>query len=410
MTATSHQVAPEEVHPSVIDLFCGAGGLSLGLHRAGLRTALAVDNWMAAESTFRSNFPDSPFLRADASELSASDLRAYAGLSRAPDVIAGGPPCQGFSSAGRRSDDDARNTLVGACARLVADSRPEFVIFENVEGFLTMGRGAAIIALLDPLIEAGYLIHLRKVNAANYGVPQLRKRVIAVGWLRADPSFPDPTHSASGAPGVHRTGVGLPATPTLGQAIATSTDNASAPPDHVRRPLEGVDAERRRALQPGQTMRDLPADLRHKSFDQRARRRVRDGTPTARRGGAPAGLHRLRADEPSKAITGSASSEFLHPSIDGYLTLRECARLQTFPDDFLFLGSRRERALLIGNAVPPRLGEAIGEAIRSDFISAITATVQRGDGALCSFVPTAASGMSPALAAVVDIVQSRYKT
>src|SRR5690606_12779965 len=99
--------------------------------------------------------------------------------------------------------------------------------------------------------------------------------------------------------------------------------------------------------------RDLPQELWHGTYSRRANRRVSDGVPTDRRGGAPAGLRRLRPDQPSKAITSAAPSEFVHPLEDRMLTLRECARLQTFPDEFLFAGSRSERAVQIGNAVPP---------------------------------------------------------
>ena len=207
--------------PKVIDLFCGAGGLSLGLKRAGFSTALAVDNWPAAQETFACNFPDVPLLLADIDQLRVTDLLDAAGIQgdEHPTLIAGGPPCQGFSSAGRREPKDPRNTLVGTFARLVAESLPQFFLFENVEGFLTTGRGSAIVALLDPLLEAGYQIHVRKVNAANYGVAQLRKRVIAVGALGMAPSFPAPTHSAYGAPGAHLAGRYLPRTPTIQETI-----------------------------------------------------------------------------------------------------------------------------------------------------------------------------------------------
>ena len=114
-------------------------------------------------------------------------------------VIAGGPPCQGFSSAGMRRTGDKRNTLVACFAQIVTRKRPRAFVFENVEGFLTAEGGKRVLDLLTPLVTAGYRIHLRKVNAANYGVPQHRKRVIAIGGLGWEPSFPEPTHSAHGA-------------------------------------------------------------------------------------------------------------------------------------------------------------------------------------------------------------------
>src|SRR5690606_4977217 len=142
--------------------------------------------------------------------------------------------------------------------------------------------------------------------------------------------------------------------------------NGSAPPlpDHTFRPPSEVDLMRYRALRPGQTMRDLPKELWHRTYRRRAYRRVMDGTPTESRGGAPAGLRRLHPDEPSKAITSAASSEFIHPIEDRTLTLRECARIQTFPDDFMFSGTSAQRALQIGNAVPPILAARVAQHIR----------------------------------------------
>ena len=396
--------------PKAIDLFCGAGGLSLGLKRAGFSAALAVDNWPAAQETFECNFPDVPFLLADIDQLRGADLldAADVGDGDEPTLIAGGPPCQGFSSAGRRQAKDPRNTLVDTFARLVAELRPKFFLFENVEGFLTTGRGSAVFALLDPILEAGYQVHVRKVNAANYGVPQLRKRVIAVGALGMMPSFPVPTHWAYGAPGAHLAGKYLPRTPTLQETIGDLEKMPARFDGHIREPSKGLDLQRCIALKPGQTMRDLPIELQHKSYLRRANRRVRDGMPTERRGGAPAGLRRLRPDQPSKAITGAAINEFLHPSLNGFLTIRECARLQTFPDQFQFIGTRNGQALLIGNAIPPRLAKTLGQSVLDDYQSSqLNKTVSQA-GKLLSFSPTLSTGMSPILNEVVDQVKKRY--
>ena len=165
------------------------------------------------------------------------------------------------------------------------------------------------------------------------------------------------------------------------------------------------DLNRAKRLRQGQTMRDLPEELWHDSYRKRAFRRVMDGTPTERRGGAPAGLRRLRADEPSKAITGGALREFIHPTEDRPLTLRECATLQTFPADFEFRGSVAEKAQLIGNAVPPLLALRIAETLRQDIAEICP---DRRRGALLSFVPTLSSGMSPALEEVIRRVKQRF--
>lgn len=329
------------------------------------------------------------------------------------DVIIGGPPCQGFSSAGMRHPHDKRNTLVRVFSELVARHRPRACVFENVEGFLTAGEGNRVFDLLEPLIEAGYRIHLRKVNAANYGVPQHRKRVIVIGGLGFDIAFPEPTHSAFGAPGASRTHNHLTACPTLADALdglpGPAENPPGIPPGHFLRTLSEQDLKRIHLLKPGQTMRDLPVELWHNSYRRRAYRRVMDGTPSERRGGAPFGLRRLRGDEPSKAITSGAISEFVHPFEDRFLTLRECARIQTFPDDFTFVGPVGDVSLLIGNAVPPRFAEAIAESVSRNMLSHGSLGV-REKGALVSFVPTNANGRSPALERICKRVEKTFVT
>jgi DNA (cytosine-5)-methyltransferase 1 len=152
-------------------------------------------------------------------------------------------------------------------------------------------------------------------------------------------------------------------------------------------------------------MRDLPEELQHESFQRRAFRRVMDGTPTERRGGAPSGIKRLKPDEPSKAITGGACAEFLHPIEHRPLTIRECARLQTFPDEFEFYGSSTEQMQLIGNAVPPLLAQAIGQNLVRDLVSAKPV---HSEGALLSFIPTVSDGVSPALRNVINRVNQLF--
>ncbi len=390
---------PFRTAPNCVDLFCGAGGLSLGLRMAGFDLVCAVDSRSPAIQTYQQNLGDHAREQQIAEEIELPDA----------DVIAGGPPCQGFSSAGMRRQGDARNTLVSLFARIVVRQRPLAFVFENVEGFLTSEDGAYVLDLLCPLIEAGYCIHLRKVNAANFGVPQHRKRVIVIGGLGWNPTFPEPTHTAFGAPGAGLAGNGHPHTPTISDALAglpiPTTEPPGDPAGHFYRPLLGVDLERAQALKPGQRMADLPETLWHDSYRRRAYRRVVDGTPTERRGGPPSGVRRLVADEPCKAITGGALSEFLHYSENRNLTLRECARVQTFPDDFLFSGSVSEQAVLIGNAVPPLLAKVFGEALARDVAAAFP---RGGKGKLLSFVPTLSNGMSPSLAKVVDRVQSLF--
>lgn len=395
----------------VIDLFSGAGGLSQGLHQAGVRTAVGSDFWAPAANSYRANHEDVPFLQADAHDVDAAALLASAGC--VPDAIVGGPPCQGFSSAGAKDAADLRNSLVGVFAGLVAEIRPPMFLFENVEGFLTSAGGDYVVALLDPLIEAGYKISIQKLNVANYGVPQLRKRTIAIGSLHSAPQLPEPTHRAFGAPGSAKVGHGgLPLTPCVEKALAdlpraaASADGALLP-DHWAKPPAGLAAQRYEMLEWGQTMRDLPPELQHPSFRRRANRRVADGTPTEKRGGAPAGLRKMRPDEPSRAITSAAPREFIHPFEARTLTLRECARLQTFPDNYIFSGSNQQKATLIGNAIPVRFAEALGGALQETRCASNDPSSE--PGALIRFDVTVGELMSPALRRVTDRIDGRYR-
>lgn len=386
---------------TVVDLFSGCGGLSLGFEKAGFSIIASYDSWKPAVETYERNFQHTAHL---------SEINEHTEFPR-PLVVAGGPPCQGFSSAGRRNVDDERNTLVRVFSKLIAYHKPTAFVFENVEGFLTQGQGRFVFDLLEPLIDAGYRIHLRKVNAAHFGVPQHRKRVLAIGGLGWAPTFPDHTHSALGAPGARlANGHHLPYTPTLEEALAglraaRITDGEKDTFDHTYAPFNEGDRQRAHLLKPGQRMRDLPEELWHESYRKRAYRRVMDGTPSERRGGAPAGLRRLARDEPAKAITGGALRDFVHPTEDRPLTIRECARLQTFPDDFVFVGTQSEKIQMIGNAVPARLAQNIAERLKEDLRLEKSTQSQ---GALLSFVPTLSEGMSPILQAVCDEVRERF--
>ncbi len=385
------------------DLFCGAGGLSLGFQKAGFTCVVAIDSNESATRTYRRNFEDHIL----------TDNITESTIIPSTDVIIGGPPCQGFSSAGMRRSDDHRNTLVRVFSELVVQHKPKAFVFENVEGFLTADNGNRVFDLLEPLVDVGYQIHLRKINAANFGVPQHRKRVIAIGGLGWSPRFPEPTYSAYGAPGASKAFKHLPPCPTLADALRGLPRPTLLPPGfpdgHYYRPLSEQDIERVRLLKPGQTMKDLPTELWHESYRRRAFRRVMDGTPTERRGGAPAGLRRLRDDQPSKAITSGATSEFIHPIDDRTLTLRECARIQSFPDDFIFIGNTTECILQIGNAVPPRLAEVIALNLQLD-LEKVSNIQSFKNGALLSFVPTVSSGKSPVLEDITYRIRRRFPT
>lgn len=408
--------------PTAISLFAGAGGCSLGFRQAGYDVRFATDIDADAVESYRRNFVRTPCEVADIRKLNANSLLERVQLQPGElDILLGGPPCQGFSSAGGKAGDDPRNSLLGHYVRLLEGVRPKWFVMENVEGLLTNAGGTHVRDAVAAFLEAGYSVNVEKVYAQGYGVPQRRKRVLIVGnRLGHDFIFPEPVTPFSGS--IFRKGevtfataVGdlPPATQDAGRApaFATPPQNelqaylrgaAKTVTDHDTPALSGVQLERVRGLRPGQTMKDLPEHLQHESFRRRAFRRVMDGTPVERRGGAPHGLKRLFADEPCLTITGAATREFVHPTEDRLLTLRECARLQTFPDAFEFAGSAASRIQQIGNAIPPLLARAIGEHIAREH--GFAARYNGNDHPSLRFCLTRSEGMSPALAQTESVL------
>jgi DNA (cytosine-5)-methyltransferase 1 len=411
----------------VVSLFAGAGGLSTGFALAGLKPMAGVEIDKDARTTYERTL-EVPCHGLDLAITTPRELRATVGVGRHPLAIIGGPPCQGFSSAGARAEDDPRNRLIFNYLHIVGELRPRWFLFENVEGILTANSGTSIYQLAQQFIRLGYWIRIEKVNFAAFGAPQSRKRVIIVGnSLGLDFPFPSATHSYKS--GKHNSLSALALSPSLSEALkglgkpASRGDPGSPYPskqplnEYDRRMREGMkkgatvthhvqpkvsesDLARINHLKPGQTMKDLPEELWHESYRRRAFRRVADGTPTERRGGAPAGLKRLRAEFNSLTITSAAPREFIHPSENRPLTLRECARLQSFPDRVEFAGNSSSVAQQIGNAVPP-----IGAEVLARSIALADGAVGSGRGvvtkrsrpALLGFHLTAAEGMSPAL-------------
>jgi DNA (cytosine-5)-methyltransferase 1 len=332
-----------------IDLFCGAGGLSRGLSEAGFEIVAAVDSWEAALRTYRANFPAHRALAVDASALTADLLNTSSGL----DLIAGGPPCQGFSIQRIGHDLDDRNDLVLAFARIVSELHPRCFLMENVPGLL--GRRGKHVAenFTRMMIDSGYDLRHAIIDAADYGVPQNRKRVFFVGWDRnalRQFSFPPPSSAEEERRTVREAIGDLPSPPM---------DFSAMPGDalHRRIRLSPKNLERLRLIPPGGGFEDLPVEMRvdcHKSGAARIGHRSVYG--------------RLAPDRPAATITARFDSftrgKFGHPWEERNITLREGARLQGFPDCHEFYGTQEEVAAQIGNAIPPSLAYAFGKALR----------------------------------------------
>ena len=416
-----------DAKPLAISLFAGAGGCSLGFKRAGYNILYALDINENAVETYRYNFPDTQCEMGDIMSCDFEKLLKNLKLKAGElDILIGGPPCQGFSTAGMRFWDDPRNGLLKHYVNALAILRPKWFIMENVEGLLTAKGGIYVYEAARAFIKLGYSIRIDKIYAQEYGIPQRRKRTFVFGnRLGMEFNLPEPLVHVHGrifknADVTLRHTIGELPNPTLDKSspICYSgkpkheweeqlRDGNKKLYDHYTPKIEGVQFERIKNLKPGQSMKDLPKSLHHESFRRRANRRVMDGMPTERRGGAPSGIKRLIFDEPSLTITGAAVREFIHPEDNRPLTLRECARIQTFPDWFRFQGNTSERIKQIGNAIPPLLAEIFAVHLLANY--GFEETKRTSPGRLFAHTLTKATAMSPALTKTDNMLQELYK-
>lgn len=394
--------------PKAVALFCGAGGLSLGFKQAGFDILFSTDIDLDVVQSHRVYFPSANIWQGDIRQLDLSLLPQNI------EILLGGPPCQGFSSAGQKFWNDERNKLLTEYIRILDALRPKWFLMENVEGLLTAWDGQYICETVKAFLSLGYNVTLEKVYAHAYGVPQRRKRVFLVGnRLGHKFQFPPHSHNVSGAIFRKSEATFADATSDLPPAGTDAksvmeyprkpqndlqkwlrTDQTSGITQHFFFAQGSEQQARIDMLKPGQTMKDLPEALQHDSFKRRAFRRVCDGTPTERRGGAPSGVKRFIADEPALTITGAAMREFIHPIENRPLSLRECARLQTFPDNYTFCGTAPSCLQQIANAVPPLLAEIIANHIVTKYGFNVVYETKMPH---FQFSLTQSNGMSPAL-------------
>jgi DNA (cytosine-5)-methyltransferase 1 len=412
-----------------ISLFSGCGGCSLGLQQAGFDVRLAADSDKDACETYASNLGHlghTVVWNTNLADSTPNDILNRARLRRsAVDMIVGGPPCQGFSSAGARSWEDQRNVLLRHFVGIVTTIKPTWFIMENVEGLLTAKEGFFFIEAVTRFLEAGYWVRAEKVYLERYGLPQRRKRVIIVGNLEGCTfAFPSKTHYERSQPSLFAShpqvsiadaiaDLPLPSASGMVQYHQKATNeytellrrrDGKPVLHHQAKQVNEVTQERLRLLPEGATMKDLPEHLQHPSFTRRAFRRVMDGTPTEKRGGAPSGLKRLRGAIPSLTITSAAPSEFVHPVQDRLLTLRECARIQSFPDWFEFSGSWSSIATQIGNAIPPLFMQQLAIHIKTVAHWQPTSSFA---GRWLGIDATKSTGLSPALAGMLRELEGR---
>ncbi|MCZ8133769.1 MAG: DNA cytosine methyltransferase [Rhodobacteraceae bacterium] len=317
-------------------LFAGGGGLHLGLEKAGFEIALATDVSEYAASTHKLNRPSIPFVCGDLRKIPSSALLSAAG-GRKPDLVVGGPPCQGFSTLGDKISADPRNNLFDAFARVVNDLQPTYMLMENVKSLTTMYGGRFKDHIIETFEAMGYKVYWRVLDAADFGVPQFRQRVFFFGTRRdAAFSFPAVTHGPQ---------ADLPYRTTW-EAISDLVGRGPECPNHIALSHSEKVIRRYRLVPPGGRLpkaEELPEDIRRGNFGNTYKR--------------------LHPNKPSLTMVPGNNAFPIHPTLDRSLTPREAARLQTFSDDIFFDGDRRTQCILVGNAVPVDLAAAVGRSI-----------------------------------------------
>lgn len=393
-----------------VDLFAGAGGLSCGLEMAGFHPLFASDIHPIYCDTYQFNHQETYVYRKDIRDLPAEEVLSITGLRVGElDLLAGGPPCQGFSiNAPIRTMEDRRNHLFLDFTRIAAYLMPRFILIENVPGIVSMDNGGVVAAIIRELENIGYKVNYRILFAAHYGVPQIRYRTVFLATREdVEIEFPYPTHDAKSRPNFTRGreltldvlplfSLDLKKYTTVWDAISdlppieagviqdvdylTEPQNEyqmlmrqNKPPlkNHHAGGLSKINLERLKYIPQGGSWRDIPYDL------------------------LPAGMKRARRSDHTKRYgrldpQGLCSTvltkcdphwgSFFHPVQDRVLSVREAARMQSFPDHYVFLGKTVHQYEQVGNAVPPLLARAIGQLIAKSLVTVkegVDATINR---------------------------------
>jgi len=365
-----------------IDLFSGCGGLTKGFSMAGIRSIFASDIDENAAKTFYRNFPDTPFLCKSITDIEKEEVDKLLD-GKEPDIIIGGPPCQGFSLANKRRNkikDDPRNKLFYGFVKFINWYSPKAFVMENVKGLLSMQNGEVIKTIVEEFTnagECGYNVAYKVLVASDYGVPQNRERVILIGCrkdLNILPQHPEPYE--------------LDHLVTVDEAISDLPQIGAGQGTEVQEYPEEPQNEYQRLMRANSTYVLNHVAMKHTPRLIARFEAIKPGqdlldvweTHGALKRGAPSekstikfhqNNQRLYGDRPAPTIAASFQSNFIHPHLNRNFTAREGARLQSFPDDFVFEGMRTkmswEKGLSqyqqIGNAVPVLMAKAIGECI-----------------------------------------------
>lgn len=356
---------------SVVSLFSGGGGLDLGFKNAGYNIIWAIDNNSNAVATYKENIGNHITCN-DINKIDIDDIPSS-------DIIIGGPPCQSFSLAGKRNTEDERGQLVWRYIHIIEEKSPKAFVFENVTGLLSAknSKGEKIIELLKIAFEEiGYTISMKTINAADYGVPQRRKRVIIVGLKNGNVfEFPKPTHCKDGnIDGMKKYVSVEDALGDLSEATLNETSSVKYSflpkndyqkrmrstkkvTEHIIPTMSELDEYIISHVKPGGNYMDVPEDVP----SERIKRLQREGGHTTCYG-------RLLPTEPSYTINTYFNRPNvgcnIHYSANRLITVREALRLQSFPDSYVLVStSKQGKHLIVGNAVPPLLAEVIAKQL-----------------------------------------------
>lgn len=339
---------------NVLDLFCGAGGLSYGFECAGYNILVGIDNDAKALETFELNHKGAKSICGDISQIHfEQDIKPLIG-NKTIDVIIGGPPCQGMSLSGPRKFDDPRNKLYLSYIRLVEEIQPKAFVIENVPGLVSLFDGQIKDSIIEKFIAMEYIVEYKIMCSADYGVPQSRKRVVFVGRKKGVFEYPRINKA------VVTCSMALSDLPSLEHTLGDEVAEYAASPsndyqrlmrknsDKVLNHVAASHSEKVTSIislvPDGGNYKDLPEEFRStRNFH--------------------VAWTRFASNKPAPTIDTGHRHHF-HYKYNRVPTVRECARLQSFPDDFKFLGNKTQQFRQVGNAVPPLMAQAIAEQVR----------------------------------------------
>ena len=333
---------------NVLDLFCGCGGLSYGFELAGYNIVAGIDNDKKALETFELNHKNSKSICGDITNIHIEDIDKVTGGKKI-DIIIGGPPCQGMSLSGPRKFDDPRNKLYLSYIRLVEEIQPKAFVIENVPGLVSLFEGKIKESIIERLTALGYDVQYQILCSADYGVPQSRRRVVFVGLKKGTFKYPDKNKEQVTCE------MALSDLPPLEDCLGEEIQEYATPctcdyqrimrkrSKVVKNHIAATHSDKVKTIislvPDGGNYKDLPEPYRSSRNFHVA-------------------WTRFNSQKPAPTIDTGHRHHF-HYKYNRVPTVRECARLQSFPDDFIFLGNKTQQFRQVGNAVPPLMAEAI---------------------------------------------------